>query len=102
MIFSQYVTEKLNDTVSVTPAQIKNIKDSTKNNDHTGARLDIAKILGDKVLIKSYEYIAKEHARLRNLTPQLSASRNELDKELKKVLQKKLSAEDFKAVWGSL
>ena len=76
--FKQHITEKR----KVTSAQIQKFAQMTDQNQHTEVRLQIAKIIGDKGLIKKYEKLKKDQDKAGSLTGPLQKTRQQLDKEL--------------------
>ena len=54
----------------------------TDQNQHTEVRLQIAKIVGDRGLIKKYEKLSKDQDKAGSLTEPLQRTRQRLDKEL--------------------
>ena len=54
----------------------------TDQNQHTEVRLQIAKIIGDRGLIKKYEKLKKDQDKAGSLTEPLQKTRQRLDKEL--------------------
>ena len=61
---------------------IKKFAKMTNDNQHTEVRLQIAKIVGDKGLIKKYEKLKKDQDKAGSLTGPLQKTRQRLDKEL--------------------
>ena len=76
--FKQHISEKR----KVTSAQIQKFAQMTDQNQHTEVRLQIAKIIGDKGLIKKYEKLKKDQDKAGSLTGPLQKTRQQLDKEL--------------------
>ena len=76
--FKQHISEKR----KVTSAQIQKFAQMTDQNQHTEVRLQIAKIVGDKGLIKKYEKLKKDQDKAGSLTGPLQKTRQQLDKEL--------------------
>ena len=76
--FKQHITEKRR----VSSAQIQKFAQMTDQNQHTEVRLQIAKIIGDKGLIKKYEKLKKDQDKAGSLTGPLQKTRQQLDKEL--------------------
>ena len=66
----------------VPDSTIKKFAQMTDQNQHTEVRLQIAKIVGDKGLIKKYEKLKKDQDRAGSLTEPLQKTRQRLDKEL--------------------
>ena len=76
--FKQHISEKRR----VTSAQIQKFTQMTDQNQHTEVRLQIAKIVGDRALIKKYEKLSKDQDKAGSLTGPLQKTRQQLDKEL--------------------
>ena len=76
--FKQHISEKR----KVSSAQIQKFAQMTDQNQHTEVRLQIAKIVGDKGLIKKYEKLSKDQDKAGSLTGPLQKTRQQLDKEL--------------------
>lgn len=66
----------------VPDSTIKKFAQMTDQNQHTEVRLQIAKIVGDRGLIKKYEKLKKDQDRAGSLTEPLQKTRQRLDKEL--------------------
>lgn len=66
----------------VPDSTIKKFAQMTDQNQHTEVRLQIAKIVGDKGLIKKYEKLKKDQDKAGSLTGPLQKTRQRLDKEL--------------------
>ena len=66
----------------VPDSTIKKFAQMTDQNQHTEVRLQIAKIVGDRGLIKKYEKLKKDHDKAGSLTGPLRNTRQQLDKEL--------------------
>tara|TARA_Y100001934_G_C12236869_1_gene718245 strand:+ start:420 stop:716 length:297 start_codon:yes stop_codon:yes gene_type:complete len=66
----------------VPDSTIKKFAKMTNDNQHTEVRLQIAKIVGDRGLIKKYEKLKKDQDRAGSLTEPLQKTRQRLDKEL--------------------
>ena len=66
----------------VPDSTIKKFAQMTDQNQHTEVRLQIAKIVGDKGLIKKYEKLKKDQDKAGSLTEPLQKTRQRLDKEL--------------------
>ena len=66
----------------VPDSTIKKFAQMTNDNQHTEVRLQIAKIVGDRGLIKKYEKLKKDQDRAGSLTEPLQKTRQRLDKEL--------------------
>ena len=66
----------------VPDSTIKKFAKMTNENQHTEVRLQIAKIVGDRGLIKKYEKLKKDQDRAGSLTEPLQKTRQRLDKEL--------------------
>ena len=61
---------------------IKKIAKLTDVNDHTGARIEIAKVLKDKKAVADLEKIAAEHGRLGHMPHNLIRDRDAITKKL--------------------
>ena len=82
-VWGEAVEEKMkNEQRRVPDATIKKFADMTDKNQHTEVRLQIAKIVGDKNLIKKYEKLKKDQDKAGSLTGTLQKTRQTLDKEL--------------------
>ncbi len=66
----------------VPDSTIKKFAKMTDQNQHTEVRLQIAKIIGDKGLIKKYEKLKKDQDKAGSLTGPLQKTGQQLDKEL--------------------
>tara|TARA_B100000614_G_scaffold46643_1_gene39701 strand:- start:646 stop:942 length:297 start_codon:yes stop_codon:yes gene_type:complete len=66
----------------VPDSTIKKFAKMTNDNQHTEVRLQIAKIIGDRGLIKKYEKLKKDQDKAGSLTEPLQKTRQRLDKEL--------------------
>ena len=66
----------------VPDSTIKKFAQMTDQNQHTEVRLQIAKIVGDRGLIKKYEKLKKDQDKAGSLTEPLQKTRQRLDKEL--------------------
>ena len=66
----------------VPDSTIKKFAQMTDQNQHTEVRLQIAKIIGDRGLIKKYEKLKKNQDKAGSLTEPLQKTRQRLDKEL--------------------
>tara|TARA_Y100001980_G_C14503618_1_gene279361 strand:+ start:422 stop:718 length:297 start_codon:yes stop_codon:yes gene_type:complete len=66
----------------VPDSTIKKFAQMTNDNQHTEVRLQIAKIIGDRGLIKKYEKLKKDQDKAGSLTEPLQKTRQRLDKEL--------------------
>ena len=66
----------------VPDSTIKKFAKMTNDNQHTEVRLQIAKIVGDRGLIKKYEKLKKDQDKAGSLTEPLQKTRQRLDKEL--------------------
>ena len=66
----------------VPDSSIKKFAKMTDQNQHTEVRLQIAKIVGDRALIKKYEKLSKDQDKAGSLTGPLQKTRQQLDKEL--------------------
>ena len=66
----------------VPDSTIKKFAQMTDQNQHTEVRLQIAKIIGDRGLIKKYEKLKKDQDKAGSLTEPLQKTRQRLDKEL--------------------
>ena len=66
----------------VPDSTIKKFAQMTNDNQHTEVRLQIAKIVGDRGLIKKYEKLKKDQDKAGSLTEPLQKTRQRLDKEL--------------------
>ena len=76
--FKQHISEKR----KVTSAQIQKFAQMTDQNQHTEVRVQLAKVVGDKDLIKKYEKLSKDQDKAGSLTEPLQRTRQRLDKEL--------------------
>ena len=82
-VWGEAVEEKMKmEQRRVPDATIKKFADMTDKNQHTEVRLQIAKIVGDKNLIKKYEKLKKDQDKAGSLTGTLQRTRQTLDKEL--------------------
>ena len=84
-VWGEAVEEKMkNEQRRVPDATIKKFADMTDKNQHTEVRLQIAKVVGDKNLIKKYEKLKKDQDKAGSLTGTLQRTRQALDKDLLK------------------
>jgi len=84
-VWGEAVEEKMKmEQRRVPDATIKKFADMTDKNQHTEVRLQIAKVVGDKNLIKKYEKLKKDQDKAGSLTGRLQMTRQALDKDLLK------------------
>tara|TARA_Y100000033_G_C2656303_1_gene67284 strand:+ start:186 stop:479 length:294 start_codon:yes stop_codon:yes gene_type:complete len=76
--FKQHISEKK----KVSSAMIQKFAQMTDQNQHTEVRVQLAKVVGDKDLIKKYEKLSKDQDKAGSLTEPLQRTRQRLDKEL--------------------
>jgi len=76
--FKQHISEKK----KVSSAMIQKFAQMTDQNQHTEVRVQLAKVVGDKDLIKKYEKLSKDQDKAGSLTGPLQKTRQQLDKEL--------------------
>ena len=79
-------------------ALINKIEQLTDRNNHTEARLTLAKAVGDKKLVQAYEGIDTVHTYLRDMND-LSKARDRLDKKL--FAQAKKVFSDYSIIMGA-
>ena len=80
--------------------QIKEIKELTHYNNHTLARLEIAKALRSNTHIKFYQAINDLHLIYGHMPSELSILRSEMEPKFMDLLRNRL--ENFKEVYGAL
>lgn len=78
--------------------QIQYIARLTNMNDHTQARKHLAKLLGNKKLVKMYEHLYELHLYFRDIND-LKDARARLDKELFRLADRKFG--NFKDIYGA-
>ena len=74
----------------------------THDNDHTGARLAIAKYLNDDDYIDGYTNILNARDKVGNLGPKEMRGRDELDTKLFRSLKDTLSPSDVRKIMSAL
>ena len=79
-------------------ALINKIEQLTDRNNHTEARLTLAKAVGDKKLVQAYEGIDTVHTYLRDMND-LSKARDRLDRKL--FAQAKKTFSDYSIIMGA-
>lgn len=79
-------------------AKIDQLYDLTDRNNHSEARLELAKAVGDKKLIAAYEGIVAIHLYLRRAN-EIGPARDALDKKLFAMTKKVFS--DYDAIYGA-
>ena len=79
-------------------ALINKIEQLTDRNNHTEARLTLAKAVGDKKLVQAYEGIDTVHTYLRDMND-LSKARDRLDRKL--FAQAKKTFSDYNIIMGA-
>ena len=79
-------------------ALINKIERFTDINNHTAARMELAKAMGDKKLVKAYEGIDIVHMYLRRMN-ELGPARDALDKKL--FAQAKKMYSDYNEIMGA-
>ena len=80
--------------------QIKEIKELTHYNNHTIARLELAKALRSNTHIKFYKAIDDLHMIYGHLPRELSILRDEMEPKFMDLLRNRL--DNFKEVYGAL
>jgi hypothetical protein len=80
--------------------QIKEIKELTHYNNHTLARLEIAKALRSNTHIKFYQAINDLHLIYGHMPSELSILKSEMEPKFMDLLRNRL--ENFKEVYGAL
>tara|TARA_B100000424_G_C22802520_1_gene430362 strand:- start:372 stop:632 length:261 start_codon:yes stop_codon:yes gene_type:complete len=80
--------------------QIKEIKELTHYNNHTLARLEIARALRSNTHIKFYQAINDLHLIYGHMPSELSILRSEMEPKFMDLLRNRL--ENFKEVYGAL
>jgi hypothetical protein len=80
--------------------QIKEIKELTYYNNHTLARLEIAKALRSNTHIKFYQAINDLHLIYGHMPSELSILKSEMEPKFMDLLRNRL--ENFKEVYGAL
>ena len=95
---------KLVQAAGLNEAVVKKVAKLTDRNDASGARVLVAgDILKNKKLAKAYEAMSTLRDYVGHMPAALGDFQyNELDRQLKAQLYKKLSADDADRVWGSL
>ena len=100
LISKGYVAEEVEITEAVSDAYVKQIARMTDNNDHFGARIELARMMRDKELMQMYDSLEKMHRMNLGGNDALTL-RSKLDKNLKFRLTQKVK-KDADRLMGAL
>ena len=90
----QMIREELNEGKTLPQNVISDIYALTDQNDHTQARVEAAKLVKDKSLVRAYESVEHLNSYFSYMPGELGELRNRLDKNLYALLKKKFDNGD--------
>jgi len=90
-------------TEAVSAAQVNQISRMTDRNNHFGARIELARITGDKELMRYYDSLEKMHTKLGGIIGNSALEvRQKLEAVLKNRLQRRFGDKDADRLMGAL
>ena len=90
-------------TEAVSAAQVNQISRMTDRNNHFGARIELARITGDKELMRYYDSLEKMHKKLGSVIGNSAIEvRQKLEAVLKSQLQRRFGDKDAKRFMDAL
>ena len=96
------VKEEVQEAVADHSKIVAKVKRLVAANNHSEARLAVAQYADDLVLVKMYKNLIRDHEREGSLTPELSARRVTLDKQLASSVQKAFGKAGKDLIWGGM
>ena len=95
--------EEVEITEAVSAVQVNQISRMTDRNDHFGARIELARIAGDKELMRYYDSLEKMHKKLGSVIGNSAIEvRQKLEAVLKSQLQRRFGDKDAKRFMDAL
>ena len=97
------IQDEVEITEAVSDAYVKQIARMTDRNDHFGARIELARIAGDKELMRYYDSLEKMHKKLGSVIGNSAIEvRQKLEAVLKSQLQRRFGDKDAKRFMDAL
>ena len=97
------IQDEVEITEAVSAVQVNQISRMTDRNDHFGARIELARIAGDKELMRYYDSLEKMHKKLGSVIGNSAIEvRQKLEAVLKSQLQRRFGDKDAKRFMDAL